>query len=426
MFEHTEPTTAEAGHLQAARMDGDRWPTPPDRIAELVREGSQLALDARADWADEMRTAGLNSLGIAAFAHDPVLAEGVGRLNFLNLLHWINANIQAPASRVSVPSHSETLSVARDLVHRGLDASALDSYRAAASVAWRRWTQVCFELTSDPDELRALLDFSIRSITAYIDDLVAAMACEMRGAREALEHHAEARRGATALLLLDGRPVDHDRAQSQLGYALTGWHLAAIVWTTRPAESTGVDAVTEILVAAASSGHALTVVAGEASRWIWLPTSTTNIDDAGAALSEHSDVRIAVGRPGLGLDGFRRSHFEALTAQRFVHEMGSSRRLVRFDDVRLASLMTADGERADEFVRDTLGNLADADADTIDTLATWIGLKCNTVATSAKLHTHRNTVIRRLAHAEVLLPRPLSENLVAVAAALDLVRWKAA
>src|SRR6202008_3934436 len=122
-------------------IDDDRWPTPSRRIAELVREGCQLALDARDDWAGEMRTAGLNTLSIEAFAHDPVLADSVRRLNFLNLLHWINANIQAPASRVSAPSHSETLSVARDLVHRGLDASALDSYRAAASVAWRRWTQ---------------------------------------------------------------------------------------------------------------------------------------------------------------------------------------------------------------------------------------------------------------------------------------------
>ena len=41
-----------------------------------------------------------------------------------------------------------------------------------------------------------------------------------------------------------------------------------------------------------------------------------------------------------------------------------------------------------------------------------------------RLYTHRNTVIRRLARADELLPRPLADNLVDIAAALELLRWR--
>jgi PucR C-terminal helix-turn-helix domain len=100
------------------------------------------------------------------------------------------------------------------------------------------------------------------------------------------------------------------------------------------------------------------------------------------------------GRPGLDLDGFRRSHFDALATQRFLIRMSSLRQAAKFEDVELAFLLTGDADRADEFLRDTLGDLASADTDTINTLATWIALECNTAATAAKLYTHRNTVLR--------------------------------
>jgi hypothetical protein len=48
--------------------------------------------------------------------------------------------------------HAENLLFARDLVRHGLDQTALDSYRVAESIAWRRWTRICFDLTSDPGE----------------------------------------------------------------------------------------------------------------------------------------------------------------------------------------------------------------------------------------------------------------------------------
>ena len=42
---------------------------------------------------------------------------------------------------------------------------------------------------------------------------------------------------------------------------------------------------------------------------------------------------------------------------------------------------------------------------------------------AARLYAHRNTILRRMTRAKSLLPRPLAENPVQVAAALQVLRW---
>ncbi|MFC7572540.1 helix-turn-helix domain-containing protein [Klenkia terrae] len=57
-------------------------------------------------------------------------------------------------------------------------------------------------------------------------------------------------------------------------------------------------------------------------------------------------------------------------------------------------------------------------------MLTYVRSLGSTTATAHALFTHRNTVLRRLSRADELLPRPLAEHAVAVAAALDLLRWR--
>jgi DNA-binding PucR family transcriptional regulator len=47
----------------------------------------------------------------------------------------------------------------------------------------------------------------------------------------------------------------------------------------------------------------------------------------------------------------------------------------------------------------------------------------NATATASALFTHRNTVIRRIASAERLLRRPLHQDPLSVAVALETLRW---
>jgi DNA-binding PucR family transcriptional regulator len=57
---------------------------------------------------------------------------------------------------------------------------------------------------------------------------------------------------------------------------------------------------------------------------------------------------------------------------------------------------------------------------------TYIREQCNASRTAERLYTHRNTVLRRLARADELLPRPLAEDVIGVGAALEVLRWRGA
>ncbi|WP_322048077.1 helix-turn-helix domain-containing protein [Paraburkholderia sp. J67] len=48
---------------------------------------------------------------------------------------------------------------------------------------------------------------------------------------------------------------------------------------------------------------------------------------------------------------------------------------------------------------------------------------CNATEAAEKGHVHRNTLLRRLERAESLLPRPLAQQRMHVAAALEVLYW---
>ncbi|MNH46610.1 hypothetical protein D3C79_1094630 [compost metagenome] len=48
---------------------------------------------------------------------------------------------------------------------------------------------------------------------------------------------------------------------------------------------------------------------------------------------------------------------------------------------------------------------------------------CNITQTAEVLGTHRNTLLRRLERAQDLLPIPLADHRIQIAAALELVIW---
>lgn len=401
--------------------DADAWPTPSPEVRDLIRRGAEVALNPPVEWVAEMHEASLGGVRMSAVADDPTLADATRRANLANMLHWASSNVQFPGRRVPVNLGAETLASARDMVRRGLDESALDAYRTAQSVAWRYWMAICFELTDNPPLLRELLDITSRSIATFIDDTVDEMTTRMRAERADLTRGSHAERRETVALLVEGAPISAARAENQLGYGLSGPHTAAVIWDdTAHATAREIESVAEEMTRIAGVRARLTIIASAASLWVWLPTREI------PALRPPSapGMRIALGRPGTGVDGFRRSHLQALASQRLVARLASPQQVVRYDDIRLVSLITSDPAAADEFLTDTLGDLVSADADTLDTLYTWIAEQCNTSRTAERLYTHRNTVIRRLARADELLPRPVADNLIDVAAALEVLHWR--
>ncbi|HTJ36806.1 MAG TPA: PucR family transcriptional regulator [Dactylosporangium sp.] len=395
------------------------WEPPSPRVRELIRMGAEFALNPPPEWLAELDEATLSGADMRAIAADPVLAAGTRRTNRSNLLFWAAANVREPGARVQPNLGEAPLATARDLVRRGLDESALDAYRIGQGVALRLWLRVAFSLTTDPDELRELVEVSCRSISTFVDDTVAAISAQMRAERAELRRGTHAERREVVALLLDGAPIGRQHAEARLGYRLSRSHTAAVIWSDEHGQDLGeLDRAADALAAAADEPRPLTVLASAATRWVWVHGRP----DA-AALHPAPGVRIAIGSTAADLDGFRRSHLDAITTQRMLARLASTQQVATHDEVELVALVTQDRERAEDFVARTLGDLRSAPPEIPDAVRVFLAEQGNATRAAARLFTHRNTLLRRLSRADALLPRPLAANGLNIGVALEILRW---
>jgi DNA-binding PucR family transcriptional regulator len=358
-------------------------------------------------------------------ADDPVLAAGLRRVIRSNVLHWAAANVRDPGGPVPPNLSPEPLTLARDLLRRGLTPYALRAYRILQGVFWQQWMSLAFQLTSDAGELHELLAASARSIFSFIDDTNAAITARMQRDREELTRGTHAERRETVELILAGESIGTQRAASRLGYKLDQIHTAAIVWNDLPDEdATLLERATEALAQVAGVHRLLSVIATVASRWVWIPGSAPDLGRLGNAIDDVRGIRIAVGSTDQGIEGFRRSHFDAIATQRLLARLRSTQRVASFETVELVSLVTQDASRADHFVKRTLGEFESASPELKTAVRTFVNEQCNASRAAARLYTHRNTLLRQLSRADQLLPRPLGENSVSVAVALDVLHWR--
>lgn len=402
------------------------WQRPSPRVAELIRAAASALAEAPEEVFAEVDAAILSDPDHPVVS-DPVLAAAVRRTNRANLMHWATANVHDPGGPVAPNLGPETLSVARDLVRRGLDVDALHGYRVGQNIAWQRWMAVAFELTSDAEELRELLDVTARSIFAFVDATLAGISAQMERERDELTRGTHAQRLEVVSLILEGAPIGRERASTRLAYALERRHTAAIVWSDEPDADPGLLEQAAEALGRLAGARPLTVVASASALWVWVAAAAGPAPaDVEAALEPLPGVRVALGPTLDGLAGFRRSHLDALATQRLMSRSTTDPRVAGYDDVQVVALATHDAERADEFVRRTLGELADAPAELRETARVYLREGCNASRAARVLFTHRNTVLARLARVEQLLGAPLDGRLLPVALALEIAHWRGA
>jgi DNA-binding PucR family transcriptional regulator len=403
----------------------EHWSPPSPAVAELIRTGASLLL-AGPDAVFAEVDAAVFPDPDHPVAADPVLAAAVRRNNRANLVHWAQANVADPGAPVPANLGPQVLSVARDLVRRGLDADALHGYRIGQNVAWRRWMALCFELTADPEELQELLDVSARSIFTFVDATLAGIAEQIERERGELTRGTHAQRLEVVSLILEGAPIGIERASTRLNYALDRTHSAAIVWSDRPDADPAVLEEAAEAVGRAAGARPLTVVPSASALWVWVAgRDGPDAVAVEAALAELPEVRVALGPAVRGIAGFRRSHLDALATQRLMHRTATPA-VASYDAVQVVALATQDEERADEFVTRTLGDFATAPAELRETARVYLREQSNATQTARVLFTHRNTVLARLARMEQLLPAPLEGRVLQVALALEILRWRSA
>ncbi|RVU29028.1 PucR family transcriptional regulator [Streptomyces antnestii] len=386
------------------------WPIPSAEALEIVR---QVAIELRpqADkLIEEVVTSGRQTTQDPAWAEGTALADLDLEITRTNIERWLTGNIETPGRRITPPRTEALSKYASDLVLRGFTADDIGPWRSAQSVVWSWWLRACLKRATHQDVLQEVIEVSAASITTFTDDAMAALSASVQASQSDLAARTPLQRQATVQLLLDGAPLERKRAEAELSYALTGDHIAGVVWAESVESAPSFELVGEQLMRVVGAHHRLTLLAGLTTAWIWLPTShLPTVESLREAVSPAPGTHLALGNPAKDLLGFRRSHMDAMAVKRLLLRLGSSADIVRFQDVRLLTMLSEE-EETRRFVEDTLGDLAHASQDLRVVVRTFIREQFNASRTAELLFAHRNTIDRRLARAAALLPRPLTEN----------------
>jgi DNA-binding PucR family transcriptional regulator len=367
---------------------------------------------------------------------DPALAsllDASVEENVATVVHMLQHGIIT--THVEAPTAA--LEYARRLAQRGIPATALiRAYR----VGQARFLRHCIgELLSqtpgdhvEGNSTQRIVEHVSDTLDRVIEQVVAAY----ESARERWVHNRSVILTMRVKSLLAGDTVDIKAAETTLGYRLRQRHLGVVLWVDDTASDRdpleGLGRVASALAATAGSPQApLFVPCDETSAWAWLaitPGAVLSGDEPQAVIGERElSVSLALGEPASGVDGFRRTHQQALRAQSVALAAGPHHVPVTyFVDVAPVAMMCADIESAREWVRETLGALAiDSERNTRlrETARVFLKSGGSYTSTADQLFLHRNTAQYRVQKAEELRGRPLREGRLDVELALLACHW---
>lgn len=319
---------------------------------------------------------------------------------------------------------------ARELVRRGLPLDTLlRAYFTGHGVFSRRWNELCREnLTphrgADAIEAGSALTFD--ALAALTRGLVQRYGEE----RERWLRSATAVRVETVRELLADEPVDAQAAESRLGYPLERHHVALVVWHEAGGDVSGdlaaLERVAVELLDPLDPGARLVVPLGNHVVAAWAAfTSGQEAVRAARAVRTTPAAGVAAGGEAAGLEGFARSHREALHARRVARLGGpAATGTTRYGDVALLALATADVEHARSFAAAELGALGRAGPEAQElraTLLAYVEEHLSPRRTARRLGVHENTVANRVKAAEALLGRAVDARAPELLVALRLV-----
>jgi PucR-like helix-turn-helix protein/diguanylate cyclase with GGDEF domain len=374
----------------AAAVSARAGEVSDDIVALLMREISPLD--------DDQRVVGLLSASVAE--------------NVATLLHALEHGIDP--ERIEAPAAA--IEYARRLAQRGVPVVALvRAYR----IGQARFLQWCFdELGSEgsdgPVRSEAARRMTERSFT-YIDRVSEQVISVYEQERDRWLNNRATVRAARVRAILAGHDVDVDVSESTIGYRLRRRHLGMVAWVRERTRGDDDLVLLErtaatIALGAGSPAKPLFIPCDEASAWVWFPLHAEGSPaDAVAAATPEGPVRVALGEPADGIDGFCTTHRQALLAQTVALAAGPAGRLVTaFADIRPLALMASDIGAVRAWVLDTLGELT-VDDEPHERLRTTLRVFLSTggsyTATADRLMMHKNTVLYRVNRAEEIRGR---------------------
>ncbi|MER6123471.1 helix-turn-helix domain-containing protein [Streptomyces sp. NPDC001795] len=227
--------------------------------------------------------------------------------------------------------------------------------------------------------------------------------------------------------ILAAREVDLDGAESALGYRLRQHHLGLVAWLPTAHDRADVARLDRFTSGLAElldcPARPLFVGQGRAAAWAWLPLGSRD-RISWARLSstvENADpsVRVCAGSVEPGIEGFRRTHRQALRVQELTalaspdcHDCRDCR-CTAYARVAPIAMMSANIDDLRSWVRSVLGPLADDDehcARLRETLRVFLDTGCSYTATGSSQILHRNTVQYRIRKAEEAMGYAVQER----------------
>lgn len=356
--------------------------------------------------------------------------------NIDTILHALQHDIAV--ERITAPTAA--LEYARRLAQHGVPVNALvRAYR----LGQRRVTETVFAeidaMEMEPLRRVATIETISKVLFDYVDWISQQVVDVYEGERERwLENQNSIRALKVREVLASGDTVDVDGVSTVLRYPLRWHHVALVLWYPntegQPDELIRLQRfVRELGSGVGVAAPPLFAAADRSTAWAWLPYRSAPTEVAATILevvAEHPDApHVAIGLPGHGVTGFRRSHQQAQHAW----AVGSVRpagepMVVAADDpgVGAAALLGANIPSVRDWVNDVLGPLAtdsENDARLRTTLRVFLMCGSSYKAAATELNLHFNSVKYRVGRAVERRGRPIEDDRLDVELALLVCHW---
>jgi hypothetical protein len=363
---------------------------------------------------------------IPAFQGDEAVRELMAASTSSNLSTILDILLHGlPLDRIDVPAAAAAYArrfAQRDLPVEGL----LRAYRLGQERVVQWFLRGLGERSLPSEVLLSCAQEVVSVVGRYIDEVSEHLIDIYETERKLWTQRTDAARAIALRTVLDDENLDLSTAQAMIGYRLRGWHIAAIAWVEidTPNAAKWVESAAGVL-ASAHGGRPLTVLADDHTLWAWLsgpPSMRLDEKVLAAKLDDASPLRIALGEPAPGLDGFRSSHREALRAKTVAETSGEHLPpVLSFARVSIAAMLSEDLDALRTWVGRTLGELARDDegmARLRETVRLFLETGGSFTDAAARLHLHKNTVHYRVRKAEEIRGRPLTDGRLDVEVAL--------
>ncbi|WP_028936057.1 PucR family transcriptional regulator [Pseudonocardia spinosispora] len=307
----------------------------------------------------------------------------------------------------------------------GIPLSELErSYWVGVERLWQDWFDLCRMTSSEGKaELPDLLGGSTSLLFGYVDRVLTQVVDRYALVAEEMSATCEDRRREVVLKLLDGSVTEAGEAvDALLGYRMRATHVG-LLFTSENSKDV---ARTLAALREASKAPVSLLVQPDAGTWFgWLGyhdgVDNRRLEKLRLAATEIGEP-VAIGEPGRGLAGFRRSHETARRTSDLRTTLRRPDTCLCARDLRLETFLLENTESARRFITDELGGLA-ADTDRAqrirDTLLTWLSVGSQAKA-AVELGVHENTVRMRVRCAAEELGAALADRRTELLVALRL------